>query len=83
MASKNGWKVDLSGWTTMKAIREWQTANRAMDIDEINRIMAEVITSWPLAGDPSKLESYDDLSPQDWKTAAQEVSRVAGDIFRD
>lgn len=83
MAEKNnGWSVDLSAWTTMKPIMRWQKAALRNDLDGLGEMMTKVIKSWPHAGDPSKLESYEDLSPKHFNEAARKVGDAVGGIFQ-
>lgn len=77
------WKIDLSDWTTMESIFEWQKLARAANFAEMSRVMTGVIRRWPYPLDPAKVESYGKLSPAQWKETAQRMGNSVGAFFRD
>ncbi|NLE57784.1 MAG: hypothetical protein GX616_05445 [Planctomycetes bacterium] len=80
--NQNGWKVDLSAWKTMKPIMEWQSAAGRADLAAMSATMAQVIKGWPYEGDPASAATYENLTPQEWQAAAQEVGKAVGSFFQ-
>ncbi len=79
---QRAWRVDLSGWTTMRQITAWQDTLTSGDIRAVCSILASVVKEWPLEGDPSNPAAYLDLSPQDWASAVREVGQEVGRFFQ-
>lgn len=76
------WKIDLSDWTTMEPILQWQEMAHRSDFKGLNAQMATVIRSWPHEVDPSDVASYAKLSPGQWKVAVTKVGEAVGAFFQ-
>jgi hypothetical protein len=77
----DGFRVDLSGWTTMRALEKWDVAARNGHIATMNELMAGVVKSWPYASDPSLPGSYSDLSLEEWANTFKAVRDCVGKFF--
>lgn len=81
MSNGNGWKVDLSGWTTMAPLLDWQEAAKRFFAPDMSRIMTGIVKTWPYEGDPADLQSYRDLTPGQWIEASKAVAEAIGTFF--
>lgn len=76
------WKVDLSAWTTMEPLMQWQEQARRSDFTAMSETMAGVIRQWPYDLPPGDAASYRKISPAQWKQAAEQVGRAVGNFFQ-
>lgn len=77
------WRVDFAKWVTMAPIMAWQRAARLSDFDALAELMSQVIRSWPYDPNPRKVESYGQLTREQYKEALSEVGARVGRFFRD
>lgn len=82
-SKSNGIVVDVSAMTTMRQIKEWQTANASVDIDAIAKQMALYVSSWDYTGDCKNPDSYMDLTPVQWRGVLSEVTSSIANLFQE
>lgn len=82
MTAHDGWTIDLSGWTTMKPVLEWQRAARAGHLDRMAELMAGVVRAWPFEGSPADVAAYEALTPDQFAAALREVGGTVGNLFQ-
>lgn len=76
-------KVDLSEWTTMGPILDWQTAARSGNFAAMCKTMTEIVKSWPSEHDPAEFDSYRLITRDEWKAVAREVGQAVTNFFQD
>jgi len=82
MSSKKDIVVNTSNIKTVRPVVEWQNAATSGNLGQMIKIAMTLVEAWPYDGDPKSVDSYYDLSPQDFKQVLQVVGDALADLFR-
>lgn len=77
------WAFDFSGWTKMEDVMHWQDVVQANQFREVTAEMTKRVKRWPYAYDPSKVASYSEISPGQWRKAVEKAAVAAGAFFQN
>lgn len=66
-------EVDFSNWK-MREYRRFSKSVREGDIDTVFELATTSVKSLPSGADPTKVETYDDMSPEEWADVATAIN---------
>jgi len=73
--------IDIMSWR-MRDLFNWQALARKDDLLGMAEILTGVVKSWGFPADPTNLDSYLDLSLEDYQEVALEVSHAVNARFQ-
>lgn len=77
------WVIDIEDIRTMKPIFEWNRVMASQNMDAARKAMMARIKQWPFEGDPAKVESWENLTPMQWKEALTKCGDAVGSVFQE
>lgn len=73
-------EVDFSEWK-MREYRRFSKAVREGDIDAVFELAAQTVRSLPSGADPSNIDTYDNMTPDEWAEVATAVNKGLTERF--